>query len=297
MQPATVNCLPTLQPWLLLPLPPRAPQVVLATNIAESSITIRGIRYVVDSCRTLQLRWDRCAAPIACVCRPAEVERKHLRCLRQLQSDKQPRSADGGFEAVGVTAAGSGICRVARGESACLPCSVFGLLALHCRQAKRTQSSIIYASRSQCDQRKVCRIAGRSAQPGPIQAAAPTTSTWRLQPTSLLSSAGSLGVCWRHPLPSSHACRAPPAPTPPTPYTHPTRTHTHTDTHIHQQPHPIRTPQGRTGRTCDGVVYRLLPRRLFLEHLPQFEAPHLTLLHLRRGLTWWPAAQHPPTLT
>ncbi|KAL4443764.1 hypothetical protein ABPG75_011501 [Micractinium tetrahymenae] len=94
-------------------------KVVLATNIAESSITIRGIRYVVDCCRTLQLRWDR--------------------------------------------------------------------------QTKRTQSSIIYASRSQCDQRK-----------------------------------------------------------------------------------------GRTGRTCDGVVYRLLPRRVFLEHLPQFEAPHLTLLHLRR---------------
>ncbi|KAL4422052.1 hypothetical protein ABPG77_004868 [Micractinium sp. CCAP 211/92] len=94
-------------------------KVVLATNIAESSITIRGIRYVVDSCRTVQLRWDR--------------------------------------------------------------------------QAKRMQSSIVYASRSQCDQRK-----------------------------------------------------------------------------------------GRTGRTCDGVVYRLLPRRVFLEHLPQFEAPHLTLLHLRR---------------
>lgn len=34
------------------------PQVVLATNIAESSITIAGVYYVLDLCRTNQLAWN-----------------------------------------------------------------------------------------------------------------------------------------------------------------------------------------------------------------------------------------------
>ncbi|PSC75348.1 zinc finger CCCH domain-containing 31 isoform A [Micractinium conductrix] len=94
-------------------------KVILATNIAESSVTIPGVMVVIDCCRTLEMRWER--------------------------------------------------------------------------HARRTQPRIIFASRSQCDQCK-----------------------------------------------------------------------------------------GRTGRTCDGAVYRLLPRKVFLETLPAFEAPHLTLLHLRR---------------
>ncbi|GAB4821707.1 hypothetical protein N2152v2_008753 [Parachlorella kessleri] len=40
--------------------------------------------------------------------------------------------------------------------------------------------------------------------------------------------------------------------------------------------------KGRTGRTCDGVVYRLVPRRVFDTSLPRFEAPAVTLQPLRR---------------
>jgi len=34
-------------------------QVILATNVAESSVTIPGVSYVVDSCRSLEIFWDR----------------------------------------------------------------------------------------------------------------------------------------------------------------------------------------------------------------------------------------------
>jgi HrpA-like RNA helicase len=34
-------------------------RVILATNIAESSVTIRGVAHVIDTCRTLQLRWEK----------------------------------------------------------------------------------------------------------------------------------------------------------------------------------------------------------------------------------------------
>lgn len=34
------------------------PQVILATNIAESSVTIPKVGYVIDSCRSLQVFWD-----------------------------------------------------------------------------------------------------------------------------------------------------------------------------------------------------------------------------------------------
>lgn len=33
-------------------------QVILATNIAESSVTIPKVAYVIDSCRSLQVYWD-----------------------------------------------------------------------------------------------------------------------------------------------------------------------------------------------------------------------------------------------
>lgn len=33
-------------------------QVILATNIAESSVTIPKVGYVIDSCRSLQVIWD-----------------------------------------------------------------------------------------------------------------------------------------------------------------------------------------------------------------------------------------------
>ena len=33
-------------------------QVILATNIAESSVNIPGVAYVIDSCRSLQVYWD-----------------------------------------------------------------------------------------------------------------------------------------------------------------------------------------------------------------------------------------------
>lgn len=33
-------------------------QVILATNIAESSVTIPKVGYVIDSCRSLQVFWD-----------------------------------------------------------------------------------------------------------------------------------------------------------------------------------------------------------------------------------------------
>lgn len=33
-------------------------QVILATNIAESSVTIPKVAYVIDSCRSLQVCWD-----------------------------------------------------------------------------------------------------------------------------------------------------------------------------------------------------------------------------------------------
>lgn len=33
-------------------------QVILATNIAESSVTIPGVAYIIDSCRSLQVFWD-----------------------------------------------------------------------------------------------------------------------------------------------------------------------------------------------------------------------------------------------
>ncbi|KAG0553883.1 hypothetical protein M758_12G048900 [Ceratodon purpureus] len=34
-------------------------KVILATNVAESSVTIPGVSYVVDSCRSLEIYWDR----------------------------------------------------------------------------------------------------------------------------------------------------------------------------------------------------------------------------------------------
>jgi HrpA-like RNA helicase len=34
-------------------------QVILATNIAESSVTIPKVAYVIDSCRSLQVYWDK----------------------------------------------------------------------------------------------------------------------------------------------------------------------------------------------------------------------------------------------
>jgi hypothetical protein len=37
---------------------PLSLQVILATNIAESSVTIPGVAYVIDSCRSLQVYWD-----------------------------------------------------------------------------------------------------------------------------------------------------------------------------------------------------------------------------------------------
>lgn len=33
-------------------------QVILATNIAESSVTIPKVAFVIDSCRSLQVYWD-----------------------------------------------------------------------------------------------------------------------------------------------------------------------------------------------------------------------------------------------
>lgn len=33
-------------------------QVILATNIAESSVTIPKVAFVIDSCRSLQVCWD-----------------------------------------------------------------------------------------------------------------------------------------------------------------------------------------------------------------------------------------------
>ena len=33
-------------------------QIILATNIAESSVTIPDVAYVIDSCRSLQVYWD-----------------------------------------------------------------------------------------------------------------------------------------------------------------------------------------------------------------------------------------------
>lgn len=33
-------------------------QVILATNIAESSVTIPKVAFVIDSCRSLQVFWD-----------------------------------------------------------------------------------------------------------------------------------------------------------------------------------------------------------------------------------------------
>lgn len=33
-------------------------QVILATNIAESSVTIPKVAFVIDSCRSLQVLWD-----------------------------------------------------------------------------------------------------------------------------------------------------------------------------------------------------------------------------------------------
>lgn len=33
-------------------------QVILATNIAESSVTIPKVAHVIDSCRSLQVFWD-----------------------------------------------------------------------------------------------------------------------------------------------------------------------------------------------------------------------------------------------
>jgi hypothetical protein len=35
------------------------PKVILATNVAESSLTIAGVTLVLDLCRRLQVRWDR----------------------------------------------------------------------------------------------------------------------------------------------------------------------------------------------------------------------------------------------
>lgn len=52
--------------------------------------------------------------------------------------------------------------------------------------------------------------------------------------------------------------------------------------------------QGRTGRTCDGVVYRLLPRKVFLDKLPQFESLAVTLLHLRWALLCAPGCPEGP---
>lgn len=34
-------------------------QVILATNIAESSVTIPKVAFVIDSCRSLQVYWDK----------------------------------------------------------------------------------------------------------------------------------------------------------------------------------------------------------------------------------------------
>jgi hypothetical protein len=34
-------------------------QVILATNIAESSVTIPKVAFVIDSCRSLQVFWDK----------------------------------------------------------------------------------------------------------------------------------------------------------------------------------------------------------------------------------------------
>lgn len=39
--------------------------------------------------------------------------------------------------------------------------------------------------------------------------------------------------------------------------------------------------KGRTGRTCDGIVYRLVPRNHFLK-LEKFETPAMQLLSLRK---------------
>lgn len=36
-----------------------AGQVILATNIAESSVTIPKVAYVIDSCRSLQVYWNK----------------------------------------------------------------------------------------------------------------------------------------------------------------------------------------------------------------------------------------------
>ena len=44
---------------VFLPPPPNSRLVVLATNVAETSLTIPGIRYVIDSGRVKARRWDR----------------------------------------------------------------------------------------------------------------------------------------------------------------------------------------------------------------------------------------------
>jgi HrpA-like RNA helicase len=33
-------------------------QVILATNVAESSVTIPGVSFVIDSCRSVEIYWD-----------------------------------------------------------------------------------------------------------------------------------------------------------------------------------------------------------------------------------------------
>jgi ATP-dependent RNA helicase DHX36 len=62
------SSIPTMQQEVFNPLPPGMRKIILSTNIAETSVTIPEVAYVIDTCKHREKRYSQVRRSTALVC-------------------------------------------------------------------------------------------------------------------------------------------------------------------------------------------------------------------------------------